>query len=118
MSQLVELGNGVVDGMEVEVRGDVVRLHIVGRVLHRTKIKDLVGARYNDHAAGVLTRCALDAGAALGEPLDFRLVGRNRALLQILFGKANGGFFGDGGDGACLEYIILAEQLLGVAVGF
>ena len=118
MSQLVELGDGVVDGMEVEVRGDVVRLHIVGRVLHRTEVKDLVGARYNDHAAGVLTRCALDAGAALGEPLDFRLVGRNRALLQILFGKANGGFFGDGGDGACLEYIILAEQLLGVAVGF
>ena len=74
MAELVELGDGVMDGMEVEVGGDVVGRHIVRRVLNRTEIVDVVRPRHNNHSARVLTCGSLNTGAALGKPFKLCLV--------------------------------------------
>ena len=118
MSELVELGDGVVYRMEIEVSRDVVGLHIVGRMLNGTEVEHLVRARNNDHSSRVLTGCALNAGAALREPLDLSLVAGYPALLEVFLRKADCGFFRDSRARARLEYVVLAEKLFGVAVRF
>ena len=55
MAQFVQLEQGIVQVLELEVGGQQAACHIVRRVLDRTEIVDLVGVRHNDHAAGVLT---------------------------------------------------------------
>lgn len=41
VAELVQLTNGIVNGMEVEVRGDVIGILVVCGVLHRAEIVDL-----------------------------------------------------------------------------
>ena len=59
-------GHGIVNGMEVEMGGDVVAGHIVGRVLYGAEFVNIVALGHNDHAAGVLARGAADTGTAHG----------------------------------------------------
>ena len=116
VAQLVQLEQGVVQILELEVSGQQAARHVVRRVLDGAEIVDLVGVRHNDHAAGVLTRGALDAGAAQSQAVLLGVVHRAAALIQILFHIAVGGLVLNTGYGACLEHIGFAEQLLGVAV--
>ena len=83
MAQFVQLEQGIVQVLELEVGGQQVACHIVRRVLDGAEIVDLVGVRHNDHAAGVLTRGALDAGAAQSQTVLLRMVHRAAALIQI-----------------------------------
>ena len=116
MAQLVQLEQSIVQILELEVGGQQAARHIIRRMLDGTEIVDLVGVRHNDHAAGVLTRGALDAGAAQSQAVLLGVVHRAAALIQILFHIAVGSLVLNTGYGACLEHIGLAEQLLGVAV--
>ena len=117
VAELVELADRVMDGMEVEVRRNVVGILVVGRVLHGAEIVDLIPLRYDNHAAGMLARGALDAGAADGQPLFLRTVQRDAAFLRVFLHEANGSLVRHGGNGAGLEHVVLAEERLRVAVG-
>ena len=117
MPQLVELADGIVNRVEVEVRGDVVGVLVVGRVLHRAEIVNLHPARHNNHAARVLAGGALDAGAAGGQAQLLRAVQHRPLLLGVFADKADGRFIRHGGDGTGLKHVVLAEQRFRVAVG-
>ena len=116
MPELVELADRVVDRVEVEVRRDVVGVLVVGRVLHRAEIVDLLPLRDDDHAARVLARRALDAGAGDRKALFLGLVQRAPALFGVFLHVAERGLVRNRRDRAGLEDVFAAEQRLGVAV--
>ena len=116
VTQLVQLEQGVVEVLELEVSGQQAARHIVRRVLDGAEVIDLIGIRHDDHAAGMLARGTLDAGAAQRQAVLFRVVDRSPPLIQILFDVTVGRLVLNTGDGAGLEHVGLAEQLLRVAV--
>ena len=116
VAQLVQLEQGVVEVLELEMRREQTARHIIRRVLDGAEIVDLVGIGHNHHAAGVLSGGALDTGAAQGQAVLLGVVDGPAAGLQILFDVAVGGLVLNAGHCTRLEHIGLAEQLLGVAV--
>ena len=116
MAQLVQLEQRIMEILEFEVGGEQAALHIVGGVLDGAEIVNVEGVRHNHHAAGMLAGGALDAGAADAKAVFLGAVHRPAALLQILFHIAESSFILQAGDGARLEHVLLAEQLLGVTV--
>ena len=109
MAQLVQLEQGVVEVLELEMRREQAARHIIRRVLDGAEIVDLVGVGHNDHAAGVLAGGALDTGAAQGQAVLLGVVDGFAAGLQILFDVAVGGLVLNAGHRARLEHIGLAE---------
>ena len=67
VAQLVQLEQGIVEVLELEMRREQAARHIIRRVLDGAEIVDLVGIGRNHHAAGVLAGGALDTGAAQGQ---------------------------------------------------
>ena len=116
VAQLVQLEQGVVQVLELEMGGQQTARHVICRVLDGTEIVDLVGVRHNDHAAGVLAGGTLDAGAAQRQAVFLGVVHGALPLVQILFNVTISGFILNTGHRAGLEHVGLAEQLLGVAV--
>ena len=116
MTQLVQLEQGVVEVLELEVSGQQAARHIVRRVLDGAEVIDLIGIRHDDHAAGMLAGGTLDAGTAQRQAVLFRVVDRSPPLIQILFDVTVGRLVLNTGDGAGLEHVGLAEQLFRVAV--
>lgn len=103
VAELVQLTNGIVNGMEVEVRGDVIGILVVCGVLHRAEIVDLFALWHDDHAARVLARGAFDARAGNGKAFFLRAGKHTGTFFGILFHVAERGFIRDGCDGAGLE---------------
>ena len=116
MAELVQLTDGIVNGMEVEVRGDVIGILVVCGVLHRAEIVDLFALWHDDHAARVLARGTFDARAGNGKAFFLRAGKHARTFFGILFHVAERGFICDGCDGAGLEDVFAAEQRLRIAV--
>ena len=116
VAQLVQLEQGVVEVLELEVSGQQAARHIVRRVLDGAEVIDLIGIRHDDHAAGMLAGGTLDAGTAQRQAVLFRVVDRSPPLIQILFDVTVGRLVLNTGDGAGLEHVGLAEQLFRVAV--
>ncbi len=77
MTQLVQLEQGVVEVLELEVSGQQAARHIVRRVLDGAEVIDLIGIRHDDHAAGMLAGGTLDAGTAQRQAVLFRVVDRS-----------------------------------------
>ena len=116
MAQFVQLEQGVVQVLKLEVGGQQTARYVIRRVLDRTEIVDLVGVRHDHHAAGVLTCGALDAGAAQRQAVFLGVVHGALPLVQIFFNIAVGRFILNTGHRAGLEHVGLAEQFLSVAV--
>ena len=116
VAQLVQLEQGVVQILKLEMGGQQTARHVICRVLDGAEIVDLVGVRHNHHAAGVLTGGALDAGAAQRQAVFLGVVHGALPLVQIFFNVAVGRFILNTGHRTGLEHVGLAEQFLGVAV--
>ena len=116
MAQLIQLEQRIVQVFKFKVGRQQTALDVVRRVLDGAEVVNVEGIRHNDHAAGVLTRRALDAGAAHDKAVFLGAVDGLAALLEVLFDVAVGGLILQTGDRARLEHVFLAEQLLGVAV--
>ena len=71
MSENIQFEDGIMEGMEVEVGGDDVRIRVIRRMLHRSEVIDLVVIGHNNHAARMLAGGALDTGTAQGQALFF-----------------------------------------------
>ena len=116
MPQLVKLQNGVVQRMEVEVRGYHVAVRLICRVLDRGEVVYLVIVRHNDHSTRVLGSRALYAGAANGKALHLGVVELYAAFLAVLLHKAVCGLVLNCGDSTRFEHVILTEQFFCVTV--
>ena len=116
MAQLIQLEQRIVQVFKFKVGRQQTALDVVRRVLDGAEVVNVEGIRHNDHAAGVLTRRALDAGAAHDKAVFLGAVDGLAALLEVFFDVAVSGLILQTGDRARLEHVFLAEQLLGVAV--
>ena len=85
MAQFVQLEQGIVQVLELEVGGQQTARHIVRRVLDGAEIVRLIGIRHDDHAAGMLAGGTLDAGTAQRQAVLFGVVDRSPPIIQILF---------------------------------
>ncbi|MNC04907.1 hypothetical protein D3C75_523580 [compost metagenome] len=117
MPQNIQLEQVFLKGVVIEVGGLPVGAGVIRRVLHRRHILHINIIGYNHDAAGMLAGAPFDAGAASRQPVDFRQPPGIALLLLKLLNEAEGGFFGNGADGAGAEYILLAEQHLGIVMG-
>ena len=93
---------------------DYAALGIVRRMLHGAEIRNVHILRYDDKAAGVLTRCALNADESFCKTILLDLCDLYAALLEIFFDVAVGCLFGESADGTGAENMIRAEELFGV----
>ena len=116
MAQLIQLEQRIVQVFKFKVGRQQTALDVVRRVLDGAEVVNVEGIRHNDHATGVLTRRALDAGAAHNKAVFLGAVDGLAALLEVFFDVAVGGLILQTGDRARLEHVFLAEQFLGVAV--
>ena len=117
VAQHVQLQQVGLHGVVLEVGGDDVAVGVVRRVLHRAEVVDLLVLGDDHHAAGVLARGALHAGASQGQAVLLRLRHGQSPLVQIVLHIAESGLFRHGADSARPEHMGLSEQLEGVAVG-
>ena len=85
-------------------------------MLYRREVVHLVIIRHNDHSARVLRRGALYSGAADGKTLHLGVVEFDPTLLAVLLHKAVCGLVLYCGNGACLEYMVLAEEFFCIAM--
>ena len=117
VSQHVQFQEVGLHGVIFKMGGDNVAVGVVGGVLHGTEVVDLLVLRDDHHAAGMLSRGALHAGTADGQPVLLRLGGHLSPLVQVLFHVAEGGLLRHGADGTGTEHVGLSEKLEGVLVG-
>ena len=69
MAEKIQLQNRVMQEFEGKVRGNNVTFGVVGRMLYRREIIDVVFLRNDHDAARVLAGAFFDAGAAVGKAL-------------------------------------------------
>ena len=117
MAKYVQLNKPVVHGMEVEMRGNSVLFLFVRRVLYRRKVEYLVSFGYDNYAAGVLPRGALNAFAARNEPFRLRTGKESIVLFAIALNVAVNGFILQAGYRAGAEGMALAVHNLSIRMG-
>ena len=103
--------------MIVKVRRDDIRLHVVGRMLHRRERVDVLAEGQHHNAAGMLARAPADTGDALRQPLHLALAPVPSPLLEIILHITESGLVRQGGDGARPEGLARAEDDLRVLMG-
>ena len=107
MSQNIQFQQIVVNGVVVEVGGNNSALHIIGRMLHRCKLIDIMSVRENNNSSRVLSRTSPDPGTSLGNPFDLTLPLALPVLLIIVFHKAIGRLICQSSDSSGLKGCLL-----------
>jgi len=110
MPEDIEFADIIVNLMKIEVGGHHVGARVVSGTLYRGKIVNIFVMRHHNHAGGVLAGGALDARKAAGKPRKLGIVERQVPLLRIFADIGLGCFFGDGGNGTCLEHVGAAKH--------
>jgi hypothetical protein len=116
VSQNVQLDQNIVHGREVKVRGDGLGGHIVGRVLNGCELIDFILLRQDDHARGMLSRCALDACDSSRQTLLLRIAQAQPSLLGVLENITVCGLVRNRADGSRAVAVFRTEELLDVVV--
>ena len=117
MSQFVQLQDGIMERVEIEVGGQNIRFHIICRMLYRREVIHIVITGHNHHAAGMLTSGTLDSSAANRKAVDFSRAVYQSPFFQILLYIAIGSLIGYRGNGAGLKHVVPAEQLFCITMG-
>ena len=110
MAQLIQLADGVMNRMEIEVSRDVIGVLIVCGMLHRAEVVDLHSSWHNHHTAGMLAGSALDAGTSRRQSGLLSPVHHSTLAFGVFLYKADTGFLRHRGNGSGFEHVILAEQ--------
>ena len=118
VSQNIELEQVVVDRMIVKVGRDDVGRHIIGRVLHGSKGIDIFPQRKDDDAARMLAGTPPDACTACKQTFDLTVSLGDPFIFKIMLDVAVGGLVRHGRYGSGLEGLLMAENNLGIGVGF
>ena len=77
VSQNIQLQQVGINGMVIKMSGDNIAVHIVGRVLDRSKLLNVPANRKNNDSSGVLARGPAHSGAALDDPVDLPALRNN-----------------------------------------
>ena len=116
VTEVVEFKYGIMQSVEVEMRCTKPFIRVIRRVLYGSEILRLHIAGHNNHAAGVLTRCSLNAYTASCEPVFFGAADGFSSLFKPLFNKAVCGFICKGTYCARLENMRYTEKSLCISV--
>ena len=116
MTEYIELQKLTADGVIIKVSGNYAARFIVRRILYRRKFVNITVSRNNHNAAGMLTRCSFNTGAAPYKTVYFSTAYVNISCLKILFNKAVCSFFGYCADSTGSEHVTFTENFFGKLV--
>ena len=116
VTQVIQLQDGIVNRMEIEVSGDDTRIHLARRVLNGTEILYLIVVGHNHHTTGMLTGGTLNAGATDSQAIQLGRAKYQTTFFGILFHVTESGLVCNGADGTGLEHVVQAEQRFRIAV--
>ena len=102
--------------MKIEVGRQDITVRLVGRMLNRGKVINVVIRRDNDHAARMLTGRPFDAFASFGKPQLLCLMGNLSAFLQIVQCVTKRRLLRNGRNRSRFKDVVRTEQLFGVPV--
>ena len=114
VSKLVKLQKRVVQIFKGKVRRDDIGGRVIGGMLYRAEIVDLVFLRHNDDTAGMLARRALNADAMRNDAVHFHTVDRNALAFKILRHVAVRRLVRKSADRSRAENVFRTEELLGI----
>ena len=117
MSENIQFQKVVVDGVIIKVGRDNIRLHIVGRMLHRREGMDLLAQGQNDDSAGVLARGTAHTYAALGQTADLAVSLLLAFVLKIMLHITESRLLGHRCNRPRPESLAFTENNLRIAVG-
>ena len=104
--------------MVIKMSGDNIAVHIVGRVLDRSKLLNVPADRKNNDSSGVLARGPAHSGAALDDPVDLTVPLSLSPLFVIIFYIAESRLLRQSTDGPGLKGLSSTEDNLYIPVGF
>ena len=110
VTENIELQKVLVDFVVIEMGCDNIRVHIVCRMLNRTKLKDLMVVRTDYDAARMLTRRPLYARTVLRKSVFLVFIYRNVSLFKIFRDIAVSGLFRYRAYGSRLENVFITEN--------
>ena len=84
MSENIQLEKTSVQLVVIIVGGNDRRCHIIGRMLNRRKIIDIMIGRNDQYSAGMLTGCSLDLKTAGDQIVDLGIGTHSSMLFQIM----------------------------------
>ena len=118
VSELIKLGDCIMDWMEIKMSSYIIRINIVGRMLNRTEIINIICSWNNNHSSGMLPCSSFYTCASYCKALFFSLVHYNSALLSIFFNKTKRSFFSNCRYCARFENVILSKQFFCITMRF
>ena len=102
--------------MVVKVGGHDIRMHIISRVLYRSKRVDILSQRQNDDSTRVLAGAPADTGTSLYDPVDLAGTLSLSPLLKIIFHKSKGRLIRQSTNGAGPICLTVTEDNLCILV--
>ena len=112
--QNIQLQQVLIDRMIIKMCRDNVRFHVVGRMLYRTELIDLMTVRHDDDTPRMLSRSLFDPCTAVRQTIHLSLVDADLPLFKISRHITIGDPVLDRTDGSCFIYIFLAENLFDI----
>ena len=104
--------------MIIKMGGDNIAVHIVGRVLDRSKLLNIPSNGKNNDPSRVLTRGPAHSGAALDDPVDLTVPLPLSPLFIIIFHIAECRLLRQSTDSSRLKGLSRTENNLYIPVGF
>ena len=108
----------MINGVVIKMRRDDSALHIVSRMLYRSKFIDVMTVRKHHNTAGMLSCTAPDPGTAYRDPLNLTASLPLLALLIIIFYKSISRLVSQRANRSRLKSVSFTEQDFCVFMAF
>ena len=112
VSQDIQLQQVVVDGVIVKVGRDNAALHIIGRMLDRGELIDIVAVGKHDDTARMLSCTSPDPGTSHRDTLDLTAPFSLLVFFVVILHEPIGSLIRQSSDGSRLEGMSFAEKYL------
>ena len=117
MPEYIKLQQVSVNRMIIKMCCDNITVHIIGRMLNRSKLLNLFSHRKYDNSSRMLSGSPSHTGAALDNTVNLTVTLMYSTFLIIIFHIAKGCFLSKCTNGACLEGLALSKNNLCISVG-
>ena len=116
MPEYIKLQQVSVNRMIIKMCCDNITVHIIGRMLNRSKFLNLFSHRKYDNSSRMLSGSPSHTGAALDNTVNLTVTLMYSTFFIIIFHITKGCFLGKCTNGTCLEGLALSENNLCISV--
>ena len=117
VTQYIKFQKISINGMIIKMCGNDIAVHIIGWMLDRCKLLDLLTHWKYDDTSRVLACGTANSSTPLYDSVNFTVSLMLTAFLIVVFHITESGFFRKGTNGSCLESLPLSKNNLCVSVG-